>query len=189
MAVTVTVKRLRLRLHRAAGWLANSALPVEQIARQSGYPNLQSFTRLFKGEYGLPPARYRAAGHSTAFTGPTRIAPGAARAVEIRALPAVDVVAIERIGPYMQIGQAFDTRFGRLAAPGLVRPGVRMLARFFDDPTAVCRKRPCARRPAWPAAVRARWPHRCCAPPCPRRGAPCWFTPGRMHRWAPSTAG
>ena len=133
--MAATVKRLRL--HRAAGWLANSALPVEQIARQSGYPNLASFTRLFKGEYGLPPARYRATGQHTEFTGPSRIDPGAAHPLEIRVLPAADVVATEHIGPYMQIGQAFDTLFGRVAALGLVRPGVRMLARFFDDPTSV----------------------------------------------------
>ena len=134
---TMAASVKRLRLHRAAGWLANSALPVAQIARQSGYPNLQSFTRLFKGEYGLPPARYRAAGQHTGFAGPSRVEPGAAHAVAIRALPAVDEVAIEHLGPYMQIGQAFDTLFGRVAALGLVRPGVRMLARFFDDPTAV----------------------------------------------------
>ena len=133
--MAATVKRLRL--HRAAGWLANSALPVEQVARQSGYPNLQSFTRLFKEVYGLPPARYRAEGQHTEFAGPTRIEAEAAHPVEIRALPAVEVVAIDHVGPYMQIGQAFDALFGRVAASGLIRPGVRMLARFFDDPTSV----------------------------------------------------
>ena len=138
MAATVR----RLRLHRAAGWLANSALPVEQIAHQSGYPNPQSFTSLFTGEYGLPPARYRAAGQHTDFAGPrsagpSRIEPGAAHPVEICALPAVDVVALAHLGPCMQIGQAFDTLFGRVAALGLVRPDVRVLARFFHDPTAV----------------------------------------------------
>ena len=133
--MAATVKRLRL--HRAAGWLANSSLPVEQIARRSGYPNLQSFTRLFKGEYGLPPARYRSTGQHTEFAGMTRIEPGAAHPVEVRALPALEVVAIDHVGPYMQIGQAFDALFGRVAALGLIRPGVRMLARFLDDPTSV----------------------------------------------------
>jgi AraC family transcriptional regulator len=133
--MAATVKRLRL--HRAAGWLANTALPVEQVARQSGYPNLQSFTRLFKNVYGLPPARYRAAGQHTEFAGPARAAPGEAHAVEIRALPAVELVALDHTGAHMQIGQAFDALFGRVAALGLVRPGVRMLARFFDDPTCV----------------------------------------------------
>jgi len=133
--MAATVKRLRL--HRAAGWLANSADSVDAIARRSGYPNLQSFTRTFKGVYGLPPARYRAGGQHTGFVGMDRVAAGAAHPVTIGHLPAVDVIALDHTGSYMQIGQAFDRLFGRVAALGLVRPGVRMLARFFDDPTVV----------------------------------------------------
>ena len=139
----------RLRPHRAAGWLANPALPVGQIARQSGCPNPQSSTRLFKGECGLPPTHYRAAAQPTDFAsprsaGPRRIEPGAAHALAIRALPAVDVVASEHLGPCMQIGQAIDTRFGRVAALDLLRPGVRMLARCFGGPTAVPETALCA---------------------------------------------
>ena len=133
--LAATVKRLRL--HRAAGWLANTAWPIEQVARQSGYPNLQSFTRLFKGVYGLPPARYRAAGQHTEFAGMTRTESGAAHPLDVRLLPALKVVAIEHTGPYMQIGRGFDALFGRVAALGLVRPGMRMLGRFFDDPSCV----------------------------------------------------
>ncbi len=133
--MAATVKRLRL--HRAAGWLANSADPVSAIARRSGYPNLQSFTRTFSSVYGLPPARYRASGQHTAFVAFDRVAPGAAHPVTVAHLPAVDVIALDHAGPYMQIGQSFDALFGRVAALGLVRPGVRMLARFFDDPSVV----------------------------------------------------
>ena len=133
--LAATVKRLRL--HRAAGWLANTATPVEQIARQSGYPNLQSFTRLFKAVYGLPPARYRAAGQHTEFVGPARAEPAAAHPIEIRIRPAVDVVALDHVGSYMQIGRAFDALFARVAAAGLIRPGLRMIGRFFDDPSLV----------------------------------------------------
>ena len=132
--MAATVKRLRL--HRAAGWLANSGLPIEQIARRSGYPNLQSFTRLFKDAYGLPPARYRATGQHTEFA---RLAPepGTAHPLEVRVVPAIDVIAIDHVGSYMQIGRAFDALFGQVAAGGLVRPGLRMLGRFFDDPTSM----------------------------------------------------
>jgi AraC family transcriptional regulator len=133
--MAATVKRLRL--HRAAGWLANTGLPVEQVARQSGYPNLQSFTRLFKEVYGLPPARYRAAGQHTEFASLARGERGVAHPVQVRALPALEVVALDHVGPYMQIGQAFDGLFGRVAALGLILPGMRMLGRFFDDPTSV----------------------------------------------------
>jgi AraC family transcriptional regulator len=133
--LAATVKRLRL--HRAAGWLANTSDPVDAIARRAGYPNLQSFTRIFKDSYGLPPARYRAAGQHAAFVGPDRVPGAAAHPVTIETLPALDVIAFDHVGPYMQIGQSFDALFGRVAALGLMRPGVRMLARFFDDPTLV----------------------------------------------------
>lgn len=133
--LAATVKRLRL--HRAAGWLANTAQPVDEIARRSGYPNLQSFTRLFKEVYGLPPARYRAGGQHTAFDGPTRADPAAAHPIEVRTVAAVEVVALDHVGSYMQIGRSFDALFARVAAAGLIRPGVRMLGRFFDDPTSV----------------------------------------------------
>jgi AraC family transcriptional regulator len=50
---------------------------------------------------------------------------------------AVPVLAVEHRGSYMQIGRAFDLLFGRVAAAGLARPGMRMFAMFFDDPTVV----------------------------------------------------
>ena len=37
----------RTRLHLAATWLSNSDLPVADVAARAGYPNLQSFTRIF----------------------------------------------------------------------------------------------------------------------------------------------
>ncbi len=68
--IAATVKRLRL--HRAAGYLANSAMTIEEIAARSGYKNLQSFTRIFGSVYGLPPAQYRRNGsHTGISTGAT----------------------------------------------------------------------------------------------------------------------
>ncbi len=133
--VAATVKRLRL--HRAAGYLAQSALRIEQIARMAGYPNVQSFTRIFKSVYGMPPARYRSAGNHCAFLAPAAQAQADGYAVVIRALPEVSVVAIDHSGSYMKIGLAFDLLYGRLAACGMARPGMRLLALFFDDPTVV----------------------------------------------------
>jgi AraC family transcriptional regulator len=51
--IAATVKRLRL--HRAAGYLAHTSMAVEKIAEKSGYGNLQSFTRIFHSVYGMPP--------------------------------------------------------------------------------------------------------------------------------------
>ena len=54
---TIAATVRRLRLHRATGYLANTALPIEQIARKCGYPNVQSFTRAFGGLFGTSPTR------------------------------------------------------------------------------------------------------------------------------------
>ena len=133
--MAATVKRLRL--HRAAGYLAHSTLPIEQIARQAGYPNPQSFTRIFKAAYRMPPARYRAAGNHAEFTRPATAAPDTGHSVAIRELPSIDVVAVDHRGSYMGVGQAFDLLFGRLAAQRMARPGMRSLAMFLDDPSSV----------------------------------------------------
>lgn len=63
--IAATVKRLRL--HRAAGYLVNTSMKIEEIAEKSGYPNLQSFTRIFKSVFGMPPAQYRSNGSHTQF--------------------------------------------------------------------------------------------------------------------------
>src|SRR5687767_6951108 len=44
--IAATVKRLRL--HRAAGFIADTGMTMKEVARRSGYDNLQSFTRIFK---------------------------------------------------------------------------------------------------------------------------------------------
>ena len=61
--LAATVKRLRL--NRAAGYLANTSMSIDAIAARSGYPNVQSFTRIFKDVYGMPPAAYREGGSHT----------------------------------------------------------------------------------------------------------------------------
>jgi len=58
--VAATVKRLRLQ--RAADRLANSDMPIEQIARRADYNTIEAFNRAFKAVYELPPAKYRANG-------------------------------------------------------------------------------------------------------------------------------
>src|SRR5579872_4007731 len=59
---TVATTVRRLRLHRAAGYLANGSMPIAEIAERSGYSSLQSFTRTFRAVFGIPPAQYRKQG-------------------------------------------------------------------------------------------------------------------------------
>jgi AraC family transcriptional regulator len=130
-----TVKRLRL--HRAAGDLANGAAPIPHVAERAGYPNLQSFTRMFKAEYGLPPAAFRSRGQERDFSWQREAPPRASLEVSVQTMPPLTMLAIEHHGSYMAIGRAFDLLFARIAAAGLARPGMRMLAQFCDDPDLV----------------------------------------------------
>jgi AraC family transcriptional regulator len=130
-----TVKRLRL--HRAAGHLAHSSRPFAQIAKEARYPSLASFNRTFKSVYGLPPARYRAAGQHSHFSAPLTDDARPGFETSVREMPATTLLGVEHRGSFMAIGRAFDLLYARLAAEGLGRPGMRMLALYFDDPAVV----------------------------------------------------
>ncbi|HVR54685.1 MAG TPA: GyrI-like domain-containing protein [Pseudorhodoferax sp.] len=127
----------RLRLHRASGDLANSQLPVADVARRCGYPNVQSFARAFREAYGSSPSAYRRQGMHQVFRAGTAPVLAAGHKVEVRVVPAVQLAGLEHHGAYMQIGRAFETGFTRMAAAQLLRPGTRWLAVYFDDPEAV----------------------------------------------------
>jgi AraC family transcriptional regulator len=135
---TVAVTVRRLRLHRAAGYLANGAMPIAEIAERSGYGSLQSFSRTFSAVYGMPPAQYRQQGTHRRFrpaqTGDDQME---MREVEIREVPAMNVISVDHTGPYMQIGKAFDSLIGWLASRNLLSAQMRMVGIYYDDPGIV----------------------------------------------------
>ncbi|WP_429340920.1 AraC family transcriptional regulator [Paraburkholderia sp. GAS42] len=135
---TVATTVRRLRLHRAAGYLANGSMPIAEIAERSGYSSLQSFTRTFSAVFGMPPAQFRKAGTHRRFrpaeSGGDQMV---MRDVVIREVPVMEVVSVEHTGSYMQIGKAFDTLIGWIAARGLFSPEMRMVGIFYDDPGVV----------------------------------------------------
>ena len=134
---TIAATVRRLRLHRATGYLANTALPIEQIARKCGYPNVQSFTRAFGGLYGTSPSRYRAEGSHMVFRQGAAQLAAAGYTVDVRQVPAVHMAGVAHRGPYMRVGKAFEVAYTRMAAQGLMRPDARWMAVYYDDPFAV----------------------------------------------------
>lgn len=136
--VAATVKRLRL--HRAAGHLAHGDWDVARIARENGYANVQSFTRIFKAAYGLPPARYREQGQHMPFVHnslPMHPARPGAYPVTVQYLPEMTLLAVPHQGSYMQIGQGFDLLMRRLASQGLLPAAPRLVGLYLDDPDAL----------------------------------------------------
>ncbi|CAM5591342.1 DNA gyrase inhibitor [Mycolicibacterium aubagnense] len=129
-----TVKRLRL--HRAAGDIVETDLGISEIAKRSGYPNVQSFNRIFKAVYGMPPARYRKEGSHTLFESKQRKA-SIMFDISIRTLEPTEVVGVSHQGSYMGIGKAFEQLFGTLYARGQGHSGQRMIGIYLDDPDVV----------------------------------------------------
>ena len=130
-----TVKRLRLL--RAAGYLAQTSMPIYRIAKKSGYPNVQSFTRVFRSVYGMPPAQYRKLGSHTQFTSPKAGAKPATHDVATRNVPAMRALVVEHCGSYMQINRAFDILYSWLGSRKLIQTGMRSVGIFLDDTALV----------------------------------------------------
>ncbi len=139
---TIATTVRRLRLHRAAGFLAYSSMPVDEIAARSGYSSVQAFTRAFHADYDQPPAQYRREGAHAAFQASQSQASQSDIAahsydVEIRQVTPASAVAIDHTGSYMQVGRAFDPLFGWCAMKGLLGAQARAFGIFYDDPMAV----------------------------------------------------
>ncbi len=133
--LAATVKRLRL--HRAAGDIVRSDLGIGEIARRSGYPNLQSFNRIFKSVYGMPPARYRKEGSHTEFQPSPNGRTEAMFNITLRKIAPIALVGVRHTGSYMKISKGFETLFGTLHTRGLAQPQMRMIGVYFDDPDLV----------------------------------------------------
>lgn len=134
---TIAATVRRLRLHRATAWLANTEMPIEEIAAKSGFGGVESFTRIFKAAYGMPPAKYRRDGSHRKFDPETKDGSSMMRHVAIRTLPKMQAATVAHRGPYIEIGRAFEKLFGTLGARGLLGPGQRMFGIYYDDPASI----------------------------------------------------
>lgn len=125
----------RLRLHHAAGRLAKSDMEIEEIAKHAGYGSLQAFTRAFNTAYGMPPAQFRKEGsHAQYQPSPEKEqAMNNDYSVEIKELDAMRLATIPHVGPYMEIGKAFETLYGIATTRGMFGPGVRAVGIYYDD--------------------------------------------------------
>lgn len=59
------------------------------------------------------------------------------REVVIRNVEPMEVLSVDHVGPYMQIGKAFDGLFGWLAKHNLLAGQMRMIGIYYDDPGVV----------------------------------------------------
>jgi AraC family transcriptional regulator len=136
---TVTDTIRRLRLHRAAVELIGGELPVSRIAQRAGYGSQEAFTRAFKGAYGVPPARYRAAFVPT-MPGQKENAMQTEHAAlncraTIREISRIAVAVLPHRGDYHEISATFQRLSTMAGALGLLGPDTRSFGIYYDDPS------------------------------------------------------
>ena len=137
---TIATTVRRLRLHRAAGHLAQTTLPIAEISLKAGYKNIQSFTRTFNAIYGMPPARYRNHGSHAQYQSTNLERSLAMYNITLKSLPDLEVVSIKHNGSYLHISQAFDRLGSWLGARNLIGADSRMMGVYYDDPDTVAEK-------------------------------------------------
>lgn len=134
-SVSQHVRRLRLEL--AAVRLKQTDTPILELALGAGYESHEAFTRAFKSMFEVTPSEFRSrqvrmpapvSGPLTPETG------GTTMKVEIVKLPAQRIAFVRHVGPYDEVGEAFDTLMAWAAPRGLIGPGVKVIGVSYDDP-------------------------------------------------------
>ena len=150
----------RRRLERAADRLLASDVAITDLALDAGFENSESFSRAFKGLFGVSPSHYRRSGRpgrslmtrqalQTALLGQlSSQAQALSRYMEtegrqamfdvkIKPCPAMKLAYIRHNGPYMEVGPVFDRAMGAAGQQGLFDPDTQVMALYYDDPNAV----------------------------------------------------
>lgn len=133
--IAATVKRLRL--HRAAGQLAQSKISIEDISERSGYSSVAAFSRAFSQTYGQPPAHYRRAGMHMKLQAALEQGDQHLYPVDIKTIEPKTMIGLPHQGDYMQIGRVFDLVFGWVGQAGLFPRLTNSMAIYYDDPASV----------------------------------------------------
>ncbi len=126
----------RVRLHRASVALVQTALPVAQVARDLGYPNVASFTRAFTDHYAATPLAFRNRGELRPFTPRQKPEVTTMHPIAIRQEPARRLAAMPHKGLYHEIGRAFEKLSATMGARGLFGHSGHMVGVFYDDPAS-----------------------------------------------------
>ena len=138
----------RLRLERAAQRLKFGDQPVTRIALDAGYEALESFSRKFRAMFGEAPSRFREIHKSLAYAmvpsgihfdsegepRDFRTYDGGGLNVRIETMDPMWVAFVRRVGPYDEVGSAWQTLMGWAGQRGLLGPHARTLGICHDDP-------------------------------------------------------
>jgi AraC family transcriptional regulator len=121
----------RLRLERAAQRLKASDRAVLDIALEAGYETHESFTRAFAAMFEASPSAFRAGAQMSR---PVGNGSGTPLEVSVRRIGPLRVAFVRHVGPFDEVGSAWQKLMMWAGRNGLLGPGVRMLGIVQDDP-------------------------------------------------------
>jgi len=137
----------RLRLERAASQLKLGKAPVTQVAFDAGYASHEAFTRAFTALFGTSPSAFRAlrrrrlpevaSGLHYRRGGRARFRTrrgGAGMKVEIKRLEPLRVAFTRHVGPYGEVGAAWDRLLPVLGKDGRLGGDTMFIGICHDDP-------------------------------------------------------
>jgi len=116
----------RLRLEQAAQKLRFSDRPVIDLALDAGYESHEAFTRAFTARFGLTPSTYRKA----------RKTDGATDVPDVRLeeFGPKRIAFLRHVGPYDQVGPAWQRLMMWAGMRGLLGPNMVILGVVYDAP-------------------------------------------------------
>jgi AraC family transcriptional regulator len=131
----------RLRLERAASHLKHTSNSITHIAFDAGYQTHEAFTRAFKSAFGCSPSDFRSGKGETVYYqsdsdkkelnsdgGETPMK------VEIKNIDKMRVAFVRHVGPYDQVGKAWDRLCMYLGKAGCLGAGSQFVGICYDDP-------------------------------------------------------
>lgn len=124
----------RLRLERAAQRLRDTADPVTQIAFDAGYQTHESFTRAFRAAFGEAPSSFRESRRELRRTSRVQPVPREPLPVRIERFGRTRLAFVRHVGPYDQVGVAWQKLFAWAGRRGLLGPATETLGLVHDDP-------------------------------------------------------
>jgi len=140
----------RLRLERAAMRLKHGERPVTSIAFEAGYETHEAFTRAFRSAFGRSPSEFRAAGgaaekidspagvHFIAADDEMTFHPITLEDrpldVQVKTIEPLRAAFIRHVGPYNQVGAAWERLCDWAGARALFGSNMRFFGACYDDP-------------------------------------------------------
>lgn len=138
----------RLRLERAAGHLKHTNRTVLELALEAGYETHESFTRAFKHAFDIPPSAFRDAHRPPRIEAAVNVHHGDGDSlqftplehkafqmeVQIKELPSRHVAFLRHVGPYDQVGTAWERLCDWAARNDHFGKDTLIFGASYDDP-------------------------------------------------------